>query len=209
MVEPPGLNFVALGDSLTVGFMPPNPLQRYLFPYTDFLDEILAEKLSEKGLDYLDVSLVNLVVNGDTTWGMLCRFDEQVAPNSPDYVIVWGGVNDIFGMRPSENIMMNLEQIYVRTREIGAKPIPCTVTSVLGFDFIIPCIRRLNCLIKERCENNEIPVVDLFPSTSDESGRLMEAHSSDGVHLTEEGYKKIASTIYSDSIEPILDKFLK
>ena len=203
------LKFVALGNSLTVGFIPYNSLQHheFWFPYTEFLKEILSDKLSNKGLNHLKVSIVNRGVNGDTTRGMLRRFDEQVAQESPDYVIIWGGINDIFGMRAPEEIMLNLNLIFERTRGVGAKPIACTVTSVLGFDHLIPLIIKLNSLIKEHCGKRKLPVVDLFRATSDKSGRLMEAYSSDGVHLTRKGYEKIAFTLYSDIIEPILEEF--
>ena len=45
------LRFVALGDSLTVGY---TPLAGFyyidVFPYTEFLGQIIADKKSQKGL---------------------------------------------------------------------------------------------------------------------------------------------------------------
>jgi acyl-CoA thioesterase-1 len=211
MVERTKLKFVALGDSLTVGFTPYNPSQPmgYCLPYTGFLEEILAEELPRRGLNHVEVSFVNRGVNGDNTQGMLQRFKKQVIQEDPDYVIVWGGINDIFEMRPTEDIMRNLKQIYERTREIGADPIACTVTSIVHQNPVVPRIWELNDLIKAYCAENRILLVDLFKETSDELGLLMEGYSSDGVHLNDEGNRRIASAVYTEFVEQIIDGLVR
>ena len=39
--------------------------------------------------------VVNAGYPGDTTRELLARFDRDVAPHSPDLVILWAGVNDM------------------------------------------------------------------------------------------------------------------
>lgn len=201
------LRFVALGDSLTVGFQSPDVFLpgREEFPYTSLLEVILSSELPKKNLSNVEVSFVNAGMMGDTTRGMLERFEAHVASEEPDYVLVWGGINDLYMLQPPEAVFGNLKRIYGRTREIGAEPIACTVTSVLGDEGMVTRIRELNELIKGHCEENGIPVADLFSATNDEAGRLRETFSSDGVHLSYAGYHRVAYAIYHQVIEPILD----
>lgn len=205
------LKFVALGDSLTVGFQPPDMFLtgREAFPYTRFLEIILSRELPKKGLSHIEVYFENAGILGDTTRSMLDRFEAHVAALEPNYAIVWGGINDLFMPQMPENIISNLKQIYRRAIEAGIGPIACTVSSVLGYDLLVPRILELNDLIREYCAEHDVPVADLFAATSDGSGRLREAFSSDGVHLSQAGYQRVAYTLYHEVIERILDRLGK
>ena len=204
MVDPISLTFAALGDSLTAGFDPYQPLG-YGHPYTALLDNIVRMELSRRGMDRVEASFINLGVNGDTTRGMLNRFEAQIAPTEPDHVIIWGGINDLYGGTSPEEVMENLRQLYGKAEGIGATPIACTLTSVLGFDQVIPLIRRFNYMIDECCSEDEVSMVDLFAACSDWEGRLLEAFSSDGVHLNGEGNERVAATIYEEAVKTILE----
>ena len=205
------LVFVALGDSLTRGFQPYDPASSfgYGIPYTDFLDNLIITELSRRGMDDVDIYVVNLGINGDTTRGMLGRFDRQVAPEEPGYVIILGGINDLFMGVPPESIMENLRGIYEKTLQIGATPIACTLTSVLGFETVIPLIQELNGMIEASCRREGIPLADLYSGTSDEEGRLLEAYSSDGAHLNVEGYERMATVIFEEAVGEIIDGLTK
>jgi lysophospholipase L1-like esterase len=201
------LVFAALGDSLTRGFVPSDPIQPMGpgISYTSYLDNIVVTEHSRRGIEDVSVQFGNFGVNGDTTRGMLRRLESQVTPLDPDYVIVWGGINDLYGGFPPEDIMGNLNALYVKTSEIGAEPIACTLTSVAGFDAAIPSIRRLNQSIRERCSENSILYADLYAATSDEEGRLEGRYSSDGVHLTAAGNERVARAVYGDVVKGLID----
>ena len=200
------LVFAALGDSLTRGFVPYDPFRPMGpgIPYTSYLDNIVVTELSRRGIEDVSVEFVNFGVNGDSTRGMLGRIDARVAPLDPDYVIVWGGINDLYGGFPPEDTMENLKALYVKASEIGAEPIACTLTSVTGFDAMISPIRRLNEMIREHCSEGSILVADLFAATSDDGGRLEGQYSSDGVHLTAAGNERVAQAIYGDVVEGLI-----
>ena len=140
---------------------------------------------------------------------MLGRFDRQVAPEEPGYVIILGGINDLFMGVPPESIMENLRGIYEKTLQIGATPIACILTSVLGFDTVSPLIRELNDMIEASCRREGIPLADLYSGTSDEEGRLLEAYSSDGAHLNVEGYERMATVIFEEAVGEIIDGLTK
>ena len=205
MDVPVRITFVALGDSLTYGFA---PFGRGL-PYTSYLDNMVIVEQGRRGLGDADFVFVNLGVNGDTTRGMLSRLESEVTSIGADYVIVWGGINDLFGGRSPPEVIENLKQIYARARELGIEPIACTLTSIVHQNPIVPRIRELNDLIREHCAMNRLLLVDLFRTTSDESGLLMEGYSSDGVHLNGEGNGRVASAVYSGVVERILDELAR
>ena len=207
MVGSHSLRFVALGDSLTVGYTPIAGFY-YIdeFPYTEFLEKMLEDEISKKRLAQVDVSFKNLGVNGDSTLGMLKRFDSQVIRENPDYVIIWGGINDLYMSKKTSDVFNNLKMIFEKARGSAIEPIACSMTSVRGFDSYIPKIMEVNDYIREYCRMESILLADLFSATSDDSGRLVESYSSDGVHLNELGYRMVASTIYSEALESILFK---
>lgn len=198
---PGRITFVALGDSLTYGFA---PFGRGL-PYTSYLDNMVIAEQGRRGLGDVDLVFVNLGMNGDTTRGMLGRLGSEVAPIGADYVLVWGGINDLFGGRSPPEVIESLGMIYARARELGIEPVSCTLTSIVHKNPVVPRIWELNDLIREHCTEKRLRLVDLFGATSDESGLLIEGYSSDGAHLNAEGNRRVASAVYSGVVERVLD----
>jgi acyl-CoA thioesterase-1 len=199
---------VAIGDSLTRGFTRPSQYNPYMhsLPYTSYLDNVIITEQAKKGLDRLDVVLINKGMNGDNTRGMLMRMDSEVAGLKPDYVIIWGGINGMSSRTPEETLE-SLIKIYDKTEEIGAKPIACTLTSIDQPGRGIDRITYMNELIMDYCTKRGIPVANLFKATSYENGVLRVEYSSDGLHLTAGGYMKVAETIYWDVFDAILDEY--
>ncbi len=198
----------ALGDSLTRGFVPFDYLDytSNIIPYTSFLENLIEDDLSKRGLNKNTVKIINFGKNGDSIKGMLQRLNSHITKINPKYIIIWGGINDLFiGLEPEE-IMGNLKIIYRNIKNIGAIPIACTLTSVIGIDAIIPLIKKLNDMIYKLCTDELILIADLFTATSDQDGRLLEKFSSDGVHLTKLGNKKVAQTIYRDVLKDIISE---
>jgi len=211
MVDKLRLRFVALGDSLTVGFQPPGiylPVMEE-FPYTQFLETILFKEMPKKGLDNVEVTFKNAGMNGDTTRSMLERLDAHVLSARPDYVMVWGGINDMMMLRPPEEVFTNLAKIYEKAEDAGVRVIACTLTPIMYYNEVKLRIIELNDMIKKQCAQHGIPVADLFKATADDAGGLREAFSSDGVHLSYAGYQRVANTIYYDVIERILDGLMR
>ena len=209
MGEMTRLVFVALGDSLTRGYVPyrsTGPFHHSL-PYTDALDNIVIVEQGKKGYENIDCAFINKGVDGDSTKGMLSRLTSELPGLNPDYVIVWGGINDIFMGRQPAEVMETLRQIYQKTFEIGATPIACTLTSVRGASPVVQRIQELNESIKAHSDLNGIMLADLYAATSDMEGRLLSWYSSDGAHLNMEGNRVVAATIYAEVVDRILDEY--
>jgi lysophospholipase L1-like esterase len=185
------ISIVCIGDSLTVGYQNPflDPLTVAETPYTDVLKKKLGEgaKIYNKGLC------------GDLTRDMLHRFERDVIPHQPDYVIILGGSNDLGWNFPPKEICKNLVGMYKQARAEGIEPIACTIPSILNFDDLIPLRKKLNSMIKEYTKKHHILCVDLFSALSHpETGRLREELSSDVLHLSKEGYEVMGETIYKE-----------
>ncbi len=198
--------FVCLGDSLTVGYQSPSPRGGYReTPYTDMLEAMTRARLQELGLKGYEAFFINKGINGDSTDGMLGRFRTSVQAERPDYVVIWGGINDLYAGRPPRHVVENLKRLYARTLGIGARPIACTLTPTEADDPMNSRIRMLNALITEHCDGEGFRVVDLFSSLAGPEGQLNPVYSNDGVHLSPQGYAAVARTVFDEVVSFILE----
>jgi len=183
------ITIVAIGDSLTLGYQNPflDPMTVEETPYTD----VLKKKMGE------NVKIHNKGLCGELTRDLLHRFERDVIPYKPDYVVILGGSNDLGWGFPPKEICKNLIEMYKQARAAKIEPVACTVPSILNFDDLIPARKKLNSLIKEYTQKNHILCVDLFSALSHpKTKRLREEFSSDGLHLSKEGYTVMGETIY-------------
>lgn len=176
------MKIVAFGDSLTVGYI--SPFES--IPYATYLRDLLPP----------DTSLQISAFSGEMTEEMLQRFERDVVRVAPQIVIILGGANDIGWRLPTHEIIDHLREMYTQAQKANIRPIACTVPSIIGADDFIPPRLALNQEICKEAERLQIPVVDLFTATADAQSRLLPAYSSDGLHLTPQGYEKMAQTIY-------------
>jgi len=199
------INFVAFGDSLTVGFI---PSRIAIQPYSRFLKGMVDDFLKQLEKDGdVEVRFINRGVNGDLTSGMLVRFRKDVIQFNPQYVIILGGTNDIGWCLSVEGIFLNLQRMYEMALENKVEPIACTVPSIIGWDEGIPQRVRLNHSITQYCREKGLLVADVFSKTCDpKTKRLRSEHSSDGLHLNTLGYRKMAESIFEEVVKGLLIK---
>jgi acyl-CoA thioesterase-1 len=200
---------VALGDSLTVGFQSYglNEHMGKSTPYTDLLIDRISRDFPS---DSLSIEIVNKGIVGQLSEQMLIRFDSDVIRLSPKAVIILGGSNDLgLGLAPIE-ILQNLTEMYRLSLENKIVPIACTVPSILGCDEGIHPRILLNKLLQEHCRDIGIRCVDIFRATLDPAtSRLAPRYSSDGLHLSSEGYRKMGNVIYEEGLRPVLGAMFK
>ena len=194
------VKIVALGDSLTVGetgFI--SSPEDSVTPYPECL-QLLAEDYlrSRNRKSCATVRVLNRGINGDLTSGMLERFSRDVVDEKPDYVIILGGSNDIGWELDPGTIVHNLTGMYDAALANGIGAVACSVPSILGLDDLIPPRLELNRILRTEAEKRKLPFMDLFVETADSDGnRLSEDYSSDGLHLNETGYKRVANYIFN------------
>lgn len=193
---------VALGDSLTVGyrFSDPYALDPRV-PYSARLERMIRARLGVLGRG-IQAFVINGGINGDSTDGMLKRFEKDVALEKPDVVVVWAGMNDLGSGRSLDYILGNLRRLYVACRGIKAEPVACTLTPI---NHTSSLMRELNDMIRSNCTKEGITLVDLFSFLADDGGNLRSEYSDDGVHLTALGYGRVAEAVL-EVLTPIFER---
>ncbi len=203
---------ICFGDSLTAGYQSPTMACPQLLetPYGRFLQDRLGARAR--------VAVSGLC--GETTGDMVIRFRRDVAPHRPAWAVILGGTNDLGWNAAPAEIMSNLIQIYDQALNRGIQPIAVTVPSIriggspeeaisettdsglLGDErrWLTDHIDRrriVNRLIMGYCAEKAMACVDLFADTVEpDTGQLAARYSNDGLHLTTEGYERLAALLY-------------
>lgn len=175
---PDGLTIVALGDSLTAGYM--------LGPDEGFTHQ-LQKALKDAG--HGNVTVVNAGVSGDTSSGGLARLDWAVGPEA-DAVIVELGANDALRAIDPGLTRKNLAEIVSRLKDRG---LPVLLAGMLAppnlgrdygesFNSIYPDLAASEGLI-------------LYPFFLDGVAGERSLNLADGIHPTAEGVGIIVERI--------------
>lgn len=79
---------------------------------------------------YLDFPSINLSQSGDTSEAMVMRFEKDVLPFSPDYLLIMGGTNSLRAGVPAADVIFDLKEIQRKCREHGIMPILMTLPPI-------------------------------------------------------------------------------
>lgn len=140
---------------------------------------------------------VNRGISGQTTPQMLVRFRNDVINLKPALVVILAGTNDIAGNTGPSTLEMILDNLISMTELAKANNIKVVLSSVVpAFDYPwkpnmepAPKIVKLNEMIKNYAEKNNIVYLDYFSAMVDERNGLKKELSGDGVHPNLAGYK--------------------
>jgi lysophospholipase L1-like esterase len=180
-----GTRVAALGDSITAGapLWDPDPATRQSLG--DGADEKSQyEYWAERKLG--DVTIRNCGVSGQRTDEIAQRFDE--CTKGAEVLIVQGGANDINQGRSVESAAADLRKMVQRGKQRGLK---VTITNLVpwpgGHPQNTPQVRRLNELIAQIGEEEDVPVIDFNKALADPArpGLMREGYASDDqIHPT-------------------------
>lgn len=171
-----GVNIVAVGDSITYGY-PYEPKRSWF--------NLAAQQY--------DISYVNRGVNGDTTAGMLKRFDRDVLQQRATHVIIMGGTNDACAGIELNEVMHNIRTMVELALAKGiipviGLPVPCKVPAqekILG---------QYREGMGQYGQNNNIGLLDFYASMVEEDGVTIKAELyRDTVHPNKTGYQVMAA----------------
>lgn len=139
---------------------------------------------------------INSGVSGETTVQMLGRFDRDVVALRPRAVHIMGGTNDLWHGAPgagAATAIANLVEMarIATTHGIGVilaapPPIAPAAEALFGRPELFPTLRAA---IREHCRSAGLGHVDYARSLTDDAGVLKPAFTTDGVHLTRQGYR--------------------
>ena len=79
---------------------------------------------------YLDFPVINLSNSGDTSESAVDRFDEDVLPFHPRYLIILEGSNSIRGGTPAESVISDLKTLKIKCENNNIVPIFMTLPPI-------------------------------------------------------------------------------
>ena len=156
------------------------------------------------GRAFPGLEAVNLGLDGDTCAGVRARLDEVVELN-PDLIFLQIGINDFLrGAGPAE-IVAGHQAIWAEltARRPGARLyvvslLPYLEASLPGLPLTLDII-ELNALLAEEAGRLGLTFIDLFGDLADEDLQLRLDFTSDGLHLTPQGYR-----VWAEGLKPYL-----
>jgi lysophospholipase L1-like esterase len=141
---------------------------------------------------------LNQGISGDTTGGILQRLS-ALDPVRPDTIYVMAGVNDLKNGKTDQEILANLQKIMQRLRQTHPQA-QVIINSVLPTRLAnIPSDRTipLNQQIARLAEQEGVSYLALTSAFADSDGTLRREFTTDGLHLSPQGYAVWASALRS------------
>ena len=146
---------------------------------------------------------VNRGISGQTSPQMLVRFRADVIALKPTIVVLLAGANDIAGNTGPSTLEMITDAIFSMAELAKAhqiKVILCSVLPAYDFDwkpgsFPANKIVKLNTMIQQYADSNEIRYLDYYSALVDERKGLKAAYADDGVHPNIAGYEVMAPLV--------------
>ncbi|MCX7780201.1 MAG: GDSL-type esterase/lipase family protein [Negativicutes bacterium] len=150
---------------------------------------------------YLSFTAVNLGRSADTAETMLSRFDRDVLPYRPRYLLIMGGTNSLRGGVPASDVIRSLAAIRDRCLAYGIRPIfitlppinPANIAKVFG-EQTAPGWQKEFAAVNAFLRKQRY-VVDIAPYFTDANGELPDYLAVDGLHPDIEGKKLMAGII--------------
>ncbi|MCE5285063.1 MAG: GDSL-type esterase/lipase family protein [Pelosinus sp.] len=173
------IRIVAMGDSITYGY-----------PYT------LEDSWLYLAAKELEIDCINKGINGDSTAGMVSRFECDVLKCKPSHVIIMGGTNDAYAAAAAKQVIDNIgdmakSALYSGVIPVIGLPIPCNDSAEE---------KRLGQYregMRRYAADNNIEVIDFHTIMVDDSGlQIKNGLHCDGIHPNTAGYKVMAGAAY-------------
>lgn len=187
------MRIVCIGDSLTYGY----GVARFQ-TWVSQVDQRLKEAYGPAS------EAINCGINGDTTGGMLARFQRDVLDASPNMVLLMGGANDLFcEASPAmfqPNLMAMAQQASKRNilPVIGIGPgllpdqVPTAWASLTDFYQIPHVMDQYRTWLLRFGSSFGFPVIDFAQAVP-----LQEDYFLDGLHPNQKGHARMADLVWS------------
>jgi len=176
---------VAVGDSLTAGY---RVAENQAYP------AILQQRLDRDGYQY---QVINSGISGETSSGTLARLD-WVLTLKPDIIILETGAND--GLRGIDLQLTrdNLDRIVNRLRAEGIVVVLAGMKMVKNLGE--PFTREFETLYPAIAAKHDVLLIPFFLEGVAANRQLNQA---DGIHPTEEGYRRVVDHLYPFVVKAI------
>jgi acyl-CoA thioesterase-1 len=180
------LNIVALGDSLTYGWMVAKG-------YIDFLQEMLLQKYPESRF-----TIANKGIPGDTARGGFQRVKEHVIDLIPDLVFIQFGLNDAYTGYAPEDFESNITAIMRSIRNETKAEMLLVTSSTLGNEHEDVIVEKYYNRLKKIAKHENVCIALVHEYWKQKIAEGVDHHTlvqPDLVHPTVEGYRLMAEAI--------------
>ncbi len=142
---------------------------------------------------------LNQGISGDTTWNILARLPD-LANTRPSQIYLMAGVNDLKMGASDAEIVWNVQRIITQLQAMHPKA-KIIVESILPTrspripnDRIAGINRQLSAIAQQ----SGATYLDLFSQFADQDGQILSEYTTDGVHLSAQGYSAW-QTVFQES----------
>jgi lysophospholipase L1-like esterase len=147
---------------------------------------------------------------GDRIQNILWRVENgELQGVNPKVIVIQAGTNNI-GTRPGgdakvRDILKGFDALIAACRQKApdAKIVLIAIFPRNDNLAVLPEIRQINEALAKRADGQSILYLNVNDKLADENGRLFEAMTVDGLHLSVKGYQ-----VWADGLHPILTKLL-
>lgn len=144
---------------------------------------------------------LNRGIGGQTTGQLLLRTRQDVISLQAHSVVIEGGSNDMRLGFAAEAIRDNIASIadiarshHIRVLVAAMTPV-CDCVRPLTGERTVAHIRHLNDLLRQLCLRRGYLYLDYYTALAGPDGRMPKELTTDGVHLNDEGYHRIALVV--------------
>ncbi len=150
---------------------------------------------------YLSFTALNLGKSGDTSETMLYRFEHDVLPFHPQFLLIMGGTNSLRGGVPAEEVIHDLATIRDKCIRNGIRPIFLTLPPInpdaiarVFQEETSPEWKEQFALVNAFLRQQRY-VIDIAPFFMNADGDLPPHFAVDGLHMDLEGKKLMGQLI--------------
>lgn len=149
---------------------------------------------------YLSFPTINLAQSGDTSEMAVERFDRDVYPFEPSYLLILIGSNSLRAGVPAADVIRDLEAIRDKCLSHGIRPVLLTIPPInpahIRKAFDEPTASNWQELVAAVNEYIKGQVhIDITQGMADSKGELKEELAVDGIHLDPPAKKMMAAAI--------------
>jgi lysophospholipase L1-like esterase len=174
--------FVAMGDSITIGF----PLSNYDDSYVARLSRLWGKTAVNEGVDATKSSYGTAIIRS------------ILSEHNPRYLTLYYGSNDV-GFYDNDQIVTNLRYIIFRAKENGTIPVVATLGPVFGqWAWRKPSVIELNKKIRQMAAEEGVACADLEAALNWNSAYIYDYINGvpDGMHPNSAGHQIIANVFF-------------
>ncbi|MER3435411.1 MAG: lysophospholipase [Leptolyngbya sp. ERB_1_1] len=153
---------------------------------------------------------LNQGISGDTTWNILARLPDS-ANTRPSEIYLMAGINDLKMGASDAEIVWNMQRIIAKLKamhpnaKIIVESILPTRSPRIPNDRIAGINRQLNAIAQQ----SGATFLDLFSQFVDQDGQILPDYTTDGIHLSAQGYAAWQSVFQESSSKVASASFSK